>query len=73
MKRSPFFPVQDPALGLVQPHTTALNPSIQPVQIPLQNLPVLQQISTPALQSIICKLAQGAFDPPVRLLKILNI
>ncbi|KAF1399548.1 Membrane-associated guanylate kinase, WW and PDZ domain-containing protein 2, partial [Spheniscus mendiculus] len=40
--------VQDPALGLVEPHTVGLGPSIQPVQVPLQSLPALKQINTPA-------------------------
>ncbi|KAK4819050.1 hypothetical protein QYF61_024689 [Mycteria americana] len=31
--------VQDLALSLVEPHTTDLGPSIQPVQVPLQSLP----------------------------------
>ncbi|KAK4832221.1 LOW QUALITY PROTEIN: hypothetical protein QYF61_021068 [Mycteria americana] len=34
--------VQDPALGLVEPHTVDLGPSIQPVQVPLQSLPTLK-------------------------------
>jgi len=33
--------VQHPALGLVEPHTAGLSPSIQPVQIPLQSLPTV--------------------------------
>ncbi|KAK4817095.1 hypothetical protein QYF61_027926 [Mycteria americana] len=40
--------VQDLALGLVEPHTVGLSPSIQPVQVPLQSLPTLRQINTPA-------------------------
>ncbi|KAK4815893.1 LOW QUALITY PROTEIN: hypothetical protein QYF61_009944 [Mycteria americana] len=40
--------VQDLALGLVEPRTADLGPSIQPVQIPLQSLPTLKQINTPA-------------------------
>ena len=34
--------VQDPALGLVEPHTAGLGPLIKSVQIPLQSLPTLQ-------------------------------
>jgi len=37
--------VQDPALGLVEPHTVGLSPSIQSVQISLQSLPTLKQPS----------------------------
>ncbi|KAK4820374.1 hypothetical protein QYF61_025450 [Mycteria americana] len=40
--------VQDLALGLVKPHTIGPSPSIQPVQVPLQSLPPLKQINTPA-------------------------
>ncbi|KAK4818965.1 hypothetical protein QYF61_022632 [Mycteria americana] len=40
--------VQDLALGLVKPHTIDLSPSIQPLQVPLQSLPPLKQINTPA-------------------------
>ncbi|KAK4831289.1 hypothetical protein QYF61_016759 [Mycteria americana] len=58
--------VQDPALGLVEPHTLGLGPLIQPVQISLQNLPTLKQINTPAQLGVICKLAEGALDPLVQ-------
>ncbi|KAK4823445.1 hypothetical protein QYF61_002190 [Mycteria americana] len=50
--------VQDLALGLVEPHTTGLGPSIQPVQVPLQSLPPLKQINTPAQLGVICKLEE---------------
>jgi len=36
---------------------------IQSVQIPLQSLPTLQQIDTPAQLGVICKLAEGALNP----------
>ncbi|PKU39011.1 hypothetical protein llap_10688 [Limosa lapponica baueri] len=39
--------VQDSALGLVEPHPIGLGRWIQPVQIPLQSLPTLQQVNTP--------------------------
>ncbi|KAK4825855.1 hypothetical protein QYF61_003129 [Mycteria americana] len=48
--------VQDLALGLVEPHTTGLSPSIQPVQVPLQSLLTLKQIKTPTQPGVICKL-----------------
>ncbi|KAK4829410.1 hypothetical protein QYF61_003974 [Mycteria americana] len=50
--------VQDPAHGLVEPHTIDLSPSLQPVQIPLQSLPTLKQINTPAQFGVICKLTE---------------
>ncbi|KAK4827586.1 hypothetical protein QYF61_019488, partial [Mycteria americana] len=43
---------------LVKPHTIDLGPSIQPVQVPLQSLPPLQQINTPTQLGVICKLAE---------------
>ncbi|KAK4817943.1 hypothetical protein QYF61_003373 [Mycteria americana] len=59
--------VQDPALGLVEPHTIGPGPSIQPVQVPLQSLPTLKQINTPSLLGVICKLTEGALDPFVQI------
>ncbi|KAK4821864.1 hypothetical protein QYF61_004341 [Mycteria americana] len=55
--------VQDLALGLVKPHTIGPSASIQPVQVPLQSLPTLQQINTPTQLGVICKLTEGALDP----------
>ncbi|KAK4816265.1 hypothetical protein QYF61_014337 [Mycteria americana] len=60
--------VQDLALGLVEPHTIGPSPSIQPVQVPLQSLPTLQQINTPAQLGVICKLTEGALDPFVHII-----
>ncbi|KAK4832946.1 hypothetical protein QYF61_026602 [Mycteria americana] len=60
--------VQDLALGLVEPHTIGLGPSIQPVQVPLQSLPTLKQINTPAQLGVICKLTEGALDPLVQVI-----
>ncbi|KAK4830676.1 hypothetical protein QYF61_012776 [Mycteria americana] len=59
--------VQDLALGLVKPHTIDLGPSIQPVQVPLQSLPTLQQINIPTQLGVICKLTEGALDPFVQI------
>ncbi|KAK4809169.1 hypothetical protein QYF61_006427 [Mycteria americana] len=39
--------VQDPALSRVEPHTIGLGPSIQPVQVPLQSLPILKRSTLP--------------------------
>ncbi|KAK4831708.1 hypothetical protein QYF61_018760 [Mycteria americana] len=59
--------VQDPTLGLVEPHTIGPSPCIQPVQVPLQSLPPLQ-INTPAQLGVICKLTEGALDPLVQII-----
>ncbi|KAK4817646.1 hypothetical protein QYF61_023236 [Mycteria americana] len=55
--------VQDLALGLVEPHTIDLSPSIQPVQVPLQSLPTLKQINTPTQLGVNCKRTEGALNP----------
>jgi len=58
--------VQDLALGLVEPHTIGLGPSIQPVQIPLQSLPTLKQIDTAARLGVILELTEGALNPLIQ-------
>ncbi|KAK4820419.1 hypothetical protein QYF61_026255 [Mycteria americana] len=60
--------VQDLALSLVESHTIGLNPSIQPVQVPLQSLPSLQQINTPTQLGVVCKLTEGALDPFIQII-----
>ncbi|KAK4832105.1 hypothetical protein QYF61_020732 [Mycteria americana] len=60
--------VQDPTFGLVEPHTIGLGPLIQPVQVPLQSLPTLKQINTPAQIGVICKLTEGALDPLIQII-----
>ncbi|KAK4827101.1 hypothetical protein QYF61_014203 [Mycteria americana] len=59
--------VQDPALGLVEPHTVGPSPSIQPVQVPLQSLPPLKQINTPTQLGVVCKLTEGALHPLIQI------
>ncbi|KAK4832371.1 hypothetical protein QYF61_022226 [Mycteria americana] len=61
--------VQDLALGLVEPHTIGLGPLIQPVQIPLQSLPTLQQINTPAQFGVVCKFTEGTFNPLIQIIE----
>ncbi|KAK4829415.1 hypothetical protein QYF61_003979 [Mycteria americana] len=60
--------VQDLARGLVEAHTTGPSPSIQPVQIPLQSLPTLKQVDTPAQFGVICKLTEVALDPLIQII-----
>jgi len=48
---------------VIIPHTVGLGPSIQPAQTPLQSLPTLEQIDTPAQLGVICKLTEEALDP----------
>ncbi|KAK4822061.1 hypothetical protein QYF61_008870 [Mycteria americana] len=60
--------VQDLALSLVKFHTIGPSPLIQPVQIPLQSLPTLQQINTPAQLGVVCKFTEGALDPLIQII-----
>ncbi|RMC00686.1 hypothetical protein DUI87_23304 [Hirundo rustica rustica] len=53
---------KDLALGLVELHTNVLSPLIQPLQMPLQSLPALQQINTPAQLAVIHKLIEGKLE-----------
>jgi len=55
--------VQDLALGHVETPTDGLGPSMQPVQIPLQILPTLEQVDTPTQLGVICKLTEGPLNP----------
>ena len=52
----------------MEPHTIDLFPSIQPVQIPLQSLPTLEQIKTPAQFDVIFKLTEGALNPLIQII-----
>ncbi|PKU40305.1 hypothetical protein llap_9394 [Limosa lapponica baueri] len=60
--------VQDPTLGLVNPHTIGLSPSIQPVQIPVGSLLTLKQVDTPTQLGVICKLTEGALNPLIHII-----
>ena len=60
--------VQDPALGLVEPHTVGLGSSIQSVQISLQSLPTLEQIDTPTQFGVIYKFTEGALNPLIQII-----
>ncbi|KAK4813827.1 hypothetical protein QYF61_001831 [Mycteria americana] len=55
-------------MALFKPHTIDLGPSIQPVQVPLQSLPTLKQINTPAQLGVICKLTESALDPFIQII-----
>lgn len=67
-------PMQDPALGLVELHTTGLGLSLQTVQIPLQSPPTFQKINTPNQLGVIHKVTFAALDPLIKisLTKIIN-
>jgi len=59
---------QDPAFGLVETNPVDLGPSIRSVQNPLQGLPVLEQIDTPAQLGVICKLTEGSLNPLIQVI-----
>ncbi|RMC13338.1 hypothetical protein DUI87_10873 [Hirundo rustica rustica] len=61
--------IQEPeGLHPIESHTIGSSPWIQPVQIPLQSLPALQQIYTPTQVSVICKLTAGALNPIIQII-----
>ena len=60
--------VQVPALGLVETHRIGLGPPIQTVHIPLQSLPILQQINTPAQPGVICILPEQILNPLIQII-----
>ncbi|KAJ7395241.1 hypothetical protein BTVI_157115 [Pitangus sulphuratus] len=57
----------NPALGLVEPHAIGLSPSIQPVQVPVQRLSILQQIQTLTKLGIVHKFADGRLNPLIQI------
>ncbi|KAJ7414957.1 hypothetical protein WISP_80576 [Willisornis vidua] len=62
--------VQDPVFGLVKPHTIGLSPWIQPVQILLYFLPILQQSNTSTQLGVIFKLTENALNPHIELISV---
>jgi len=40
----------------------------QPVQIPLQSLPTLEQIDTPTQRGVICKLTERTLNPLIEII-----
>lgn len=55
-------------LGLFGLHVTGLGSSIQPVQIPLQSLPTLQQMNIPTQLGVICELTESALNPLIQII-----
>lgn len=60
--------VKDLALSHVEPHPLGLCPAIQPVQVPLQGLPTLQQTDTSPQLGVICKLPEGALNSLIQII-----
>ncbi|KAK4816777.1 hypothetical protein QYF61_022889 [Mycteria americana] len=54
--------VQDPALGLVEPHEVHIGPLLELVQVPLDSILSLRCVNCTTQLGVICKLAEGALD-----------
>ncbi|RMC05130.1 hypothetical protein DUI87_18312 [Hirundo rustica rustica] len=63
LHRIVLIQMQDPMFCLLELQTIGPGSSIQPVQFPLQSLPTLLQINTPAHLSVIHELTEGELDP----------
>ena len=57
--------VQDLALGLVELHEVGMGSPLKPVQVPLDGIHFLLHVNCTTQLSVICKLAEGAFNPTV--------
>ncbi|RMC05412.1 hypothetical protein DUI87_18603 [Hirundo rustica rustica] len=60
--------VQDLALGRIKLHLIGLGLSIQPIQVPLQSSPTLQQIKTCSQLGVNCNLANVRLNPLIQIL-----
>jgi len=63
--------VQDPALGLVDPHQVHTGPLLQFVQVPLDGILPLRCVNRTTLL-VICKLAKGTLELSISLMMTLN-
>jgi len=57
--------VQDPALGLVEPHEVHAGPFLNLVQVPLDGMLSLRCVSCTIQLGVIFRLAEGALNPTV--------
>ena len=64
--------MQDLALSLVESHEVHAGPVLQLVQVPLDGIPSLWCASCTTQPGAVCKLAEGALDLAMSLMKILN-
>ena len=61
--------VQDLALGLVDLHEVRTGPPLKPVK---DGIPSLQCVNHTTQLGVVCRFAEGALDPTMSLMKILN-
>ncbi|KAK4828770.1 hypothetical protein QYF61_000795 [Mycteria americana] len=57
--------VQDPALGLVEPHEVHTGSPLKPVKVPLDGIPSLQHVECATQLGVVSKPAEGALNPTV--------
>ncbi|KAK4815950.1 hypothetical protein QYF61_010444 [Mycteria americana] len=60
--------VQDPALGLVEPHEVHTGPLLRLVQVPLDDIVSFWCVSCTTQLGVICQLAEGALDLDVNVI-----
>ena len=60
--------VQDPALGLVEPHEVHTSPPLKPAKVPLDGIPSLQCVSHTTQLGVLYKVSKGALDPTVHVI-----
>jgi len=63
--------MQDAALSLVEPHEVHMDPLLQLVQVPLDAI-LSWCVNCTTQLGVICKLAEGALDLAMSLMKMLN-
>jgi len=64
--------MQDSSLGLVEPHEVHTGPLLKLVQVPLDGISSLRRVNCTTQLDVTCKLAEGALNPTMSLLKVLN-
>ncbi|KAK4815224.1 hypothetical protein QYF61_022871 [Mycteria americana] len=64
--------VQDLTLGLVEPHEVHVGPLLELVQVPLGAIASLRRVNRTTQLGVVCKLAEGARDRAMSLMKILG-
>ena len=64
--------MQDLALGLVEPHEVHMDSLLELVHVPLDGMPSLRHVNHTTQLGVVCKLAEGALNPTMSLMKILN-
>ena len=64
--------VQDPVLGLVELHEIHVGSVLKFFHVPLDGIPSLRCVNLTTQFGVVCKLAEGALDLTMYLMKTLN-